>query len=97
MQEFHATLEAMKNALTDISEHRGQAGGNFGAGFGGGSGGTGGRGLSGAVAGNLIWLLRTAGGYAQRSLSQADVAAVFLSRRILLDRAALQGSSSTKL
>ena len=97
MQEFHATLEAMKDALTDISEHRGRAGSGLGSGFCGGSAGGGGRGLSGALAGNLIWLLRTAGGYAQRSLSQADVAAVFLSRRILLDRAALQGSSSTKL
>ncbi|CAL8463813.1 g3347 [Coccomyxa elongata] len=85
-QEFHATLEAMKDALTGISE-RGRAGYP-----GAGSAGGGGRGLSGALAGNLIWLLRTAGGYAQRSLSQADVAAVFLSRRILLDHAALQGA-----
>ncbi|BDA48931.1 hypothetical protein COCOBI_13-0400 [Coccomyxa sp. Obi] len=88
-QEFHATLEAMKDALAGISE-RGHAAG--GPGSGGGSAGGDGRGLSGALAGNLIWLLRTAGGYAQRSLSQADVAAVFLSRRILLDRAALRGS-----
>ncbi len=87
MQEFHATLEAMKDALTGISE-RGRAGDP-----GTGSAAGGGRGLSGALAGNLIWLLRTAGGYAQRSLSQADVAAVFLSRRILLDRAALQGAT----
>ena len=31
------------------------------------------------------WLLATCGGYAQRLLSKADVAAIFLSRKILLD------------
>lgn len=31
------------------------------------------------------WLLATFGGYAQHVLSKADVAAIFLSRKILLD------------
>ena len=83
-------VEAMKDTLASISERKPSTGGYI---FGGGGGGdaAGGRGLSGALAGNLLWLLRTAAGYARRSLSQADVAAVFLSRRILLDRSALQG------
>jgi hypothetical protein len=90
MQEFHTMVEAMKDTLASISERKPSTGGYI---FGGGGGGdaAGGRGLSGALAGNLLWLLRTAAGYARRSLSQADVAAVFLSRRILLDRSALQG------
>ena len=33
----------------------------------------------------LRWLLATCGGYAQHLLSKADVAAIFLSRKILLD------------
>ncbi len=86
MQEFHAILDMMNDALARISERKETPGGYI---FGGGGGGNaaGGGGLSSS----LIWLLQTAAGYARRSLSQADVAAVFLSRRILLDRAALQG------
>ncbi|EIE18833.1 hypothetical protein COCSUDRAFT_59764 [Coccomyxa subellipsoidea C-169] len=87
ISEFHATLDMMNDALARISERKESPGGYI---FGGGGGGNaaGGGGLSSS----LIWLLQTAAGYARRSLSQADVAAVFLSRRILLDRAALQGS-----
>ena len=48
-------------------------------------------GITSAVASQLAWLLGTAAGYAQRTLSKADVAAVFLSRKILLDRISLEG------
>lgn len=73
------TLEAMKDALAGLADRR-PAASSFGSG-----------GVSGALAANMMWLLCTASGYTRRLLSQADVAAVFLSRRILLDRTSLQG------
>ena len=44
------------------------------------------------LVGNTVWLLATAGGYASAALSKADVAAVFLSRKILLGSVPLQGA-----
>jgi len=48
-------------------------------------------GVTSALFSQLSWLLGTAAGFAQKTLSKADVAAVFLSRKILLDRVSLQG------
>ena len=48
-------------------------------------------GVTSALVSQLAWLLGTAAGFAQKTLSKADVAAVFLSRKILLDRVSLEG------
>lgn len=45
-------------------------------------------GASGGAAGHLLRLLHTAAAYAQRALSKADVAALLLSRKILLTEVA---------
>jgi hypothetical protein len=82
LQEFHMTMDTMKDALKALSEQRPVVHHVYGGVS---------SGLASAALGNLAWLLRTAGGYAQRALSKADVAAVFLSRKVLLDQLPLQG------
>ena len=81
-QEFHLTLEAMKDAVDGVAKHptityTAQPG------------------VTSALVGQLTWLLGTAAGLAQKTLSKADVAAVFLSRKILLDRISLPGGLLT--
>ena len=78
MQEFHLTLQAMKDAVEGVAQHSYIAPAAA-------------PGVASALAGQLAWLLGTAAGYAQKTLSKADVAAVFLSRKVLLDRVSLQG------
>ena len=78
MQEFHLTLQAMKDAVEGVAQHSYIAPAAA-------------PGMASALAGQLAWLLGTAAGYAQKTLSKADVAAVFLSRKVLLDRVSLQG------
>lgn len=84
MQEFNATMEAMKDVMASLAQQRLLSGGGCSAGCGG-------SGVGSALLSNMAWLLGTAGAYAQRTLSKADVAAVFLSRKILLDQLPLQG------
>ncbi len=78
LQEFHLTLQAMRDAMEGAAKHptityTAQPG------------------VTSALVSQLAWLLGTAAGFAQKTLSKADVAAVFLSRKILLDRVSLEG------
>ena len=84
MQEFHLTLQAMKDAVEGVAQHSYIAPAAA-------------PGVASALAGQLAWLLGTAAGYAQKTLSKADVAAVFLSRKVLLDRVSLQGQPESTL
>jgi hypothetical protein len=54
-------------------------------------------GVKSALVSQLAWLLGTAAGLAQKTLSKADVAAVFISRKILLDRISLGGACAGDL
>ena len=78
LQEFHLTLQAMKDAVEGAANHPSIAY-------------TAQPGVASALVSQLTWLLGTAAGFAQKTLSKADVAAVFLSRKILLDRVSLEG------
>ncbi len=77
------TMETIKDAMASLARQRLLHPGGAAAG-----------GVGLALLSNLIWLLGTAGGYAQRTLSKADVAAVFLSRKILFDKMPIQGAQS---
>ncbi|CAL5226155.1 g8978 [Coccomyxa viridis] len=79
-KEFHLTLQAMKDAVEGAANHPSIAY-------------TAQPGVASALVSQLTWLLGTAAGFAQKTLSKADVAAVFLSRKILLDRVSLEGTS----
>ena len=78
LQEFHLTLQAMADAVEGVAKHPSIT---YAAQ----------PGVTSALVGQLAWLLGTAVGFAQKTLSKADVAAVFLSRKILLDRISLEG------
>lgn len=84
VQEFHLTLQAMKDAVEGVAQHSYIAPAAA-------------PGVASALASQLAWLLGTAAGYAQKTLSKADVAAVFLSRKVLLDRVSLQGRPQSTL
>jgi hypothetical protein len=84
LQEFQATMDTMKEAMASLAAQRqlpGSCARHNSAG-----------GVSGALLANLAWLLGTGAAYAQRALSQADVAAVFLSRKVLLSGLPLHGA-----
>ena len=78
LQEFHLTLQAMKDAVEGVAK---QPSITY----------TAQPGVTAVLVSQLAWLLGTAAGFAQKMLSKADVAAVFLSRKILLDRISLKG------
>ena len=90
LQEFHLTLDGVKEALAAVAAQRQPPAGSYST---GGGRLLGGYGASGALLANLAWLLGTAAGYAQRALSRADVAAVLLSRKVLLDRLPMHGEA----
>jgi len=79
-QEFAATLDAMREVLAALAAAPGRAawpGAAAGA---------------GAAGGGVAAAARWAGGWAAWALARADVAAVALSRRVLLDRLDLHGA-----
>ena len=82
-QEFLVTMDTMKEAMASLAAQRQLPGSCAGHSAGG---------ISGALLANLAWLLGTGAGYAQRALSKADVAAVFLSRKILLSGLPMHGA-----
>ncbi len=83
-QEFHLTLQAMKEAVEGATRQATLAPPCQ-------------PGVTSALVSQLAWLLGTAAGLAQKTLSKADVAAVFLSRKILLDRISLEGAGAADL
>ncbi|KAK9826174.1 hypothetical protein WJX81_003557 [Elliptochloris bilobata] len=76
-QEFRVTLDAMREVLGALAAAPAKPAGV----------------LPGAASlgGSAAWAVRWAGGWAQWALARADVAAVALSRRVLLDRLELHG------